>query len=1361
MLSSNSHIPEDRDPLGTGQRSAFPVGYKLFELAKKLHALAEAGAFVEFGKSIVALRSAKKILAVLSFRKSDSTPNTLEQLLQKSAPTSLLIRIISGSSQQPLVESPFEFIDEALRNNDLARAGLLSNLIFDPVKRKDLKQSVRFLKRLRNERTKNHSKEDEMDHSKEDEKLKERAVWLVKKLSGVHPGLEVAALSTSVPGYFSDNCYFNILVAANEDDLIGAMLENGLDPSGVVTYLESKGYGEEAKVVKKNHSLLSYLARHKKYELISRFLSKGGKDLTYTEENESSCVHHLAGDLCQSLWQTVLGEVVEREEKNKRLKQALSGLELISKDHPEFASQVINHAYIKANALEEAILYFHPIEIITRLLDLGADPDFKYTINRSGEVSIVTPAILAADRLQLDVLMLLQERGADINRDPEIFAQVVTSMGLALVRAVENWAWDKLDESLDIIFQHREELGESLIEAVSNKYFRDEKLKLNTNYILELLVKFAPCCLIEKFIELGVPGFNPKGGFDAAEIKNYQEIIFKLAAKVKNLSAGRYLKARFELSLANGKLGSEHTLTLDSSEKKRLEDTIKATLSVSSLLLSSIYLDQEKLDAILKTLEEIAAVQGCEFIAELINEQNKSTPSSILHLFARNGVAAVFGQRLIDLGAEVEISYSLGKRYHGLKEDEKVEHGITPLHTAFLFNSISFAAMLIRNGASRHAKTSLDVSVFDRAHIGFSAVVRQLEAPRDSRSRESILERIRQIIKAYEEFKDDLGEEFIKQVLTTEVNEELLDKLEKNGHYQINNFSYHDPLFVTLARFGSIELGQMLINLGAPNDKAVKYAAWYLMYANRIEHTKDEWKTKTENFRKALLTFAPEIFERKYFIRSGDRMIEKSGRELFYYSLDLISRKRRRGSAELAELWAKVQNPYVGYLFAKSMLELERKGYESSPAFLEFTPYIYAFGLWEAAKSLAQIVERKMYFGRPHRKHHPHEAEFLLLLNGMLNEKASRISGLVSAISSIHGYQIYGKRAIISEVDAKTVDSWSKTGLLSHGFLRQKVTSRGVYKIERSKRVLIAEPLLEQFGFAKIDCPEVQFNDNQANHELLHGSRFVLRPGSRNMVLTQYNEEGNPVYSPFDKKVLVVEQRACKILSYPEGTFICRNSSKVFGRKSMRYAAYFSHKGLGNGFTENDLVALTIEDIERDFLPAFCTKLNKDTSSVKKQIYLLDHSLSLNEAIAGWMFETRRNFAWQTMDGIEGEILYGGVNSPGFMNLVNYLDAYCQALERGDAEPGLALRFCNPYAALYTSYSFKFGGREFIELPVTKDTVEALRILGTPSDKTPGDLTNVQQNLEEWPELEKTWTFLQTGLLEQGELVLYLAGQEV
>lgn len=317
-------------------------------------------------------------------------------------------------------------------------------------------------------------------------------------------------------------------------------------------------------------------------------------------------------------------------------------------------------------------------------------------------------------------------------------------------------------------------------------------------------------------------------------------------------------------------------------------------------------------------------------------------------------------------------------------------------------------------------------------------------------------------------------------------------------------------------------------------------------------------------------------------------------------------------------------------------------------------------------------------------KYHSNEAELLLLCHHPKVEEITPeyLASLSLAISSIDRWLTTAD----SSLSRETLYNWGRVGQLAFSF--------PLWKFEAIRTESVAglrDPsLLEEIGFELVTGRSSDHSPSTKKH--LYGPGFALHPNTLDFTYRKHTAKGEEVRD-FASECYVEFRRSYLLISHPtDGTLLIRNSSKDFGRDRFQRTAYWSPKGIGNGFTAGELQSVTSDSIHKlGFESILEPSLNDRHYGFQKSLdLLLDNLFALKDKISGWKFDTRLTSAWYQSPGLQPRLV-GGYNSEGFPALVSFLERQFNLLERGRIPPSMMpeLAFVRPDLPPWASHEYQ------------------------------------------------------------------------
>jgi hypothetical protein len=119
-------------------------------------------------------------------------------------------------------------------------------------------------------------------------------------------------------------------------------------------------------------------------------------------------------------------------------------------------------------------------------------------------------------------------------------------------------------------------------------------------------------------------------------------------------------------------------------------------------------------------------------------------------------------------------------------------------------------------------------------------------------------------------------------------------------------------------------------------------------------------------------------------------------------------------------------------------------------------------------------------------------------------------------------------------------------------------------------------------------------------------------------------------------------------------------------------------------------------------------------SAVAEIEHLLSHIEEVDRDIDAWKFDTRRETAWETIEGV-GTVLAGGYYSDGFPAVVQHLYRVA-AVARSKGEPMPRLAFFSRSLPAWRPIPYTdMDGKQYSTLELTPETLELLKKLKSSS----------------------------------------------
>ncbi|MBY0405156.1 MAG: ankyrin repeat domain-containing protein [Cyanobacteria bacterium] len=275
------------------------------------------------------------------------------------------------------------------------------------------------------------------------------------------------------------------------------------------------------------------------------------------------------------------------------------------------------------------------------------------------------------------------------------------------------------------------------------------------------------------------------------------------------------------------------------------------------------------------------------------------------------------------------------------------------------------------------------------------------------------------------------------------------------------------------------------------------------------------------------------------------------------------------------------------------------------------------------------------------RKHHPFEAELLLLLNhpDLKNKEEGVIRAFTTGLTSLT--QFFATNVPLTDTALK---AWTDIGQLTHSFRYWKWDTKSI-PLPNGKN-----NLLEDFGFNS-------FPENRDNNEIF-GKGFW--------------------YNIPNTKTLVEFRRGYLLISDPEnGTLIIRNSSSTFGRNLLKHPGYWLPRSY-------NLAEITRFNPQRLFSSdSILHKYHYMKAGNDKKIETLTSQLkALKEEYRRYKLDT------EAFEDYHQNKHFTGHLSPGFLKIISMLNTL---KEQGKPLPDLA--FVHPDYPIFEPFSFTEDAR--------------------------------------------------------------------
>jgi|GEM_PF-5559655 len=356
--------------------------------------------------------------------------------------------------------------------------------------------------------------------------------------------------------------------------------------------------------------------------------------------------------------------------------------------------------------------------------------------------------------------------------------------------------------------------------------------------------------------------------------------------------------------------------------------------------------------------------------------------------------------------------------------------------------------------------------------------------------------------------------------------------------------------------------------------------------------------------------------------------------------------------------------------------------------------------------------EKRMDQFYPPARHHNNTAELLALCAHPQDPglQSPLVNALGTAITSIDRW-IDPINWEVPFTNAN-IALFGKTGILTHSFLWLKYATQRERTLDTDGTPIIRPSLIESFG--------ARFEPDNATK---FGARYVFSPNTISFSIDAPNILGEPELGRKFRSDMYIElRRSYYLMSDPEhGTLIIRNSSPDFGRDKLPDVAFWSPRGIDNGFTEQDLLGFKVSYLLDEYTfsdivdPALYREFPKALGHMMK---MEQNLIDLIEHFHQWTFDTS-SAAWQQSSDKSAPVLVGGYRSEGFPILIDFLENRLRAnLERTfigeplSPLPSLAVMPRQlPWWAPYPLAPELSGSPSKYQIPVTQEVIEVLRAL--------------------------------------------------
>lgn len=298
---------------------------------------------------------------------------------------------------------------------------------------------------------------------------------------------------------------------------------------------------------------------------------------------------------------------------------------------------------------------------------------------------------------------------------------------------------------------------------------------------------------------------------------------------------------------------------------------------------------------------------------------------------------------------------------------------------------------------------------------------------------------------------------------------------------------------------------------------------------------------------------------------------------------------------------------------------------------------------------------------RSDRRTNAFEAERLLLLNspsgsGDTQQALQTSLAIVDRLTEQYNYVGAG----ITNIRGNRLNLWAHVGVLNFSFRSWRFDAMKVLVNEKGQ----PESLFERFGLRAVVSRRTDSPDPESRHPGF-GPAYRLRPGTVPDFTQPIRVGRGRVDLTFDSRSWIEFRRAYLLVSHPDfGTLLIRNSSPEYGRNSLRAPALYSRKGIGNGFTSDNLHDLSPAYITKEFTPLLHPSINGAVHRGAKPdalphcVELLKQLRAVQERYRAWKFDTQEFTAWRGNPSDDSKELIGGHFSPGFPSVVEALEQW-------------------------------------------------------------------------------------------------------
>lgn len=364
------------------------------------------------------------------------------------------------------------------------------------------------------------------------------------------------------------------------------------------------------------------------------------------------------------------------------------------------------------------------------------------------------------------------------------------------------------------------------------------------------------------------------------------------------------------------------------------------------------------------------------------------------------------------------------------------------------------------------------------------------------------------------------------------------------------------------------------------------------------------------------------------------------------------------------------------------------------------TQYPQTASVW-----LTEMLERKQILATvdSRRAGDTFESELMLLTNHPRNPSfdVGSMAHLTKRIAALRN-----DTAQSPNISGRIVGNWGGSAILGHGFLRWRHDCESVSYKNEVGEVERLKSLVEQFHFIKIGEQDRlgRFTSRADGMDSDFGAGFASVINWR---------VGAVAWNPKAFDAFIELRRGYLLYSTEQnGTLLIRNSSRVYGRNKLRHAAYWGTFGYSSNVTAQNILSIGTNFIENKFYPLINVPAEATWQGVVTELHIANLLAELKlilETYAKWKFDTDPKTAFTK----DGEMI-GGFHSPGFIPLLDFLEAKIKRAGEADALPRERhipqLAFINPNYVPWLPYGYHPNGYSLqSRLKIDLDTIKVLR----------------------------------------------------